>query len=255
MWSWAALRKRALPSVRGVPQNLWNDVLGGLPVLARLPASDRSRLHQLASALLKKKGFVPVGGIQLTERMKVVVAALACLPILRLDLRWYRDWRSIVIYPGEFVAPRRAVDDAGVHHEWEEVLSGESRNQGPVCLSWGDVEASVRLDGYNVVIHEMAHMLDMRNGEPNGFPPLHGGLDAKLWTRVFTAAFEDLRHEAETGGQMSIDAYAIEDPAEFFAVTSEYFFELPQRLAWRLPQVYDLLAAFYRQDPLRQASA
>jgi len=254
MWPCTILRKWRGSPTPGFADDVWNDVVSRFPLIARLDPVEQSRLRQLAATLLSKKAIVPVGGIQLSEQMKVVVAALAGLPILHLDVRWYRGWKSIVIYPGGFIAPRHAVDDAGVHHEWEEVLSGESRDQGPVVLSWSDVRASRRLDGYNVIIHEMAHMLDMLNGEPNGFPPLHGGLDAKVWTRVFTEAYEDLCREAEAGGEMSIDAYATEDPAEFFAVLSEYFFELPDVLARRFPQVYDLLAAFYRQDPLHQVS-
>ena len=114
-------------------------------------------------------------------------------------------------------------------------------------LSWEDVAASGRLEGYNVVIHEMAHKLDMLNGDANGFPPLHADMDSATWYRVFSEAFEDLDARVEAGEETEIDEYAAEEPGEFFAVTSEYFFEAPDVLGECYPKVYAELRAFYRQ--------
>jgi Mlc titration factor MtfA (ptsG expression regulator) len=141
------------------------------------------------------------------------------------------------------------VDAGGIHHEWEEVLSGESWELGPVVLSWADVEVSGMGDGYNVVIHEMAHKLDMRNGDADGFPPLHRNMRTSVWTRDFSDAFQHLQQNVERGVEPPLDHYAGETPAEFFAVSSEYFFEQPWVLWEEYPRVYEQLRQFYQQDP------
>ena len=184
-----------------------------------------------------------------------MVAAQACVPILALGMEAYEGWRSVVVYPGGFVSRGSAVDEMGVEHEWEEARSGESWSHGPVVLSWEDVAASGLLEGYNVVIHEMAHKLDMLNGDANGFPPLHAGMDGAAWFRVFSDAFEDLCARLDAGRETGIDEYAAEGPDEFFAVTSEYFFEAPEVLDDWYPGVYAELRAFYRQHPLGRVGA
>jgi Mlc titration factor MtfA (ptsG expression regulator) len=135
-------------------------------------------------------------------------------------------------------------------HEWEEALIGEAWDLGPLILSWADVEASGLGDGYNVAIHEIAHKLDLLNGEVDGFPPLHRGMSRKAWVEAFTLAFNDLQRRVDSGEDTAIDPYAAEEPGEFFAVLSEYFFELPELVEAEYPAVYRQLAAFYRQDPL-----
>lgn len=128
-------------------------------------------------------------------------------------------------------------------------MTGESWLAGPVVLSWADAEMRGDEHGYNVVIHEFAHKLDMLNGEANGFPPLHAGMDRGAWSRDFSAAYEDCRARLERGEPARIDPYAAESPAEFFAVLSEVFFEIPDAVLAEYPGVYRQLAAFYRQDP------
>jgi Mlc titration factor MtfA (ptsG expression regulator) len=242
-------RLQAIAERAPIPEAPWAEALAGLPVLDGLDAGELEHLRGLAARFLHDKIFEAAGGMVLTEAIRVRIAALACLPILHLDYAWYEGWRTIVVYPGEFVRPRSQFDDIGVMHEWEEVLTGESWDLGPVILSWADVEASGLRDGYNVVLHEMAHKLDMANGVPDGFPPLPKGVDRRAWTRDFTAAFEDLNARLDRGEHTAIDPYAAEEPGEFFAVLSEYFFELPDLVQAEYPAVYDLLAAFYRQDP------
>jgi Mlc titration factor MtfA (ptsG expression regulator) len=214
-----------------------------------LDAGEIVRLRALAALFLHDKIFEAAGGMTLAEAVRLRIAALACLPILELGYEAYAGWRTIVVYPGEFVRPRSQFDAIGVMHEWEEVLSGESWDLGPVILSWADVKASGRRDGYNVVIHEMAHKLDMANGQPDGFPPLPRHVDRRAWTREFTAAFEHLNARLDRGEYTEIDPYAAEEPGEFFAVLSEYFFEVPDLVRAEYPAVYELLAAFYGQDP------
>jgi len=141
------------------------------------------------------------------------------------------------------------VDEDGIAHHVQEPMSGESWLGGPVILSWADAELRGDEPGYNVVIHEFAHKLDMLNGDANGFPPLHADMDRGEWSRAFSAAFEHFRGRVERGEPTEIDSYAAETPAEFFAVLSEAFFETPGAVLSEYGAVYHQLAAFYRQDP------
>ena len=241
---WARRRETAIDEAD------WAAVLERLPILNPLDDGERGRLRGLAASFVAGKSIEPVLGQRVDAVDAAVIAALACVPILSLGLDAYRSWRTVVVYPAGFVAREREVDEAGVEHEWEEERSGESWLGGPVVLSLEDVEASGRGDGYNVVIHEVAHKLDMLDGDANGRPPLHRDMDAAAWARDFAAAFEDLKRRIEAGGTPSIDEYAAEEPGEFFAVASECFFETPDVLEAAYPSVYRHLRAFYRQDPL-----
>lgn len=243
------------PDRSAVTDATWRTVRQSLPIVATLSEPDAETLRALADRFLRTKSLEGAGGFELDDESRVVVAAQACVPILALGMEAYTGWRSVVVYPGGFVSRGTSVDESGVEHEWEEPSSGESWFRGPVVLSWEDVAASGQLEGYNVVIHEMAHKLDMLNGDANGFPPLHPGMDGANWYRVFSQAFEDLCARVDAGEETAIDDYATEGPDEFFAVTSEYFFELPEVLDEWYPQVYAELRAFYRQDPMERIAA
>jgi Mlc titration factor MtfA (ptsG expression regulator) len=227
----------------------WDEVRNTFRTLAALDAVAWTRLRAMAAEFLERKSIEPVQGLEMDPAAYASVAALACLPVLELGLDAYDGWTSVVVYPGGFMARGHEVDEAGVVHEFEEARSGESWLQGPVILSWEDVAASGHRDGFNVVVHEMAHKLDMLNGDANGFPPLPTGMDEVAWHRDLSAAFQDLDERLEAGRYTPIDDYAAQSPAEFFAVASEYFFELPGVLEGEYPEVYGHLAAFYRQDP------
>ena len=242
---WARRRARAI-----IDEADWAAALGRLPILEPLDDGERDRLRGLAARFVAGKSIEPVLGQRVDAVDAAVIAALACLPVLALGLDAYRSWRTVVIYPAGFVSRGRETDEAGVEHEWEEERSGESWLGGPMVLSFEDVDASGRGDGYNVVIHEAAHKLDMLDGDANGRPPLHQGMDAAAWSRDFAAAFEDLNRRIEMGETPPIDEYAGEEPGEFFAVASECFFETPGVLEAAYPSVYGHLRAFYRQDPL-----
>ena len=237
-----------------LPEPAYQSV-AGLPVLANLSAEDTWKLRVLAAQFLDDKRFEPAGGMVLDEAVKVRAAVLSCLPLLGLDYGWCAGWRTVIVYPGAFVRPRSEFDAIGVMHEWEDVLGGESWEQGPIVLSWADLEASGLGDGYNVAIHEMAHKLDMLNGPPDGFPPLHKGMDRRTWTTVFRAAYTDLNERLDRGEDTEIDPYAAEEPGEFFAVLSEYFFETPSLVQAEYPEVYRELARFYQQDPAARLAA
>ena len=227
----------------------WVAALDVLPMLDMLDDGERVQLRKLSSRFMASKSIEPVRGQRLETADLVVIAAQACLPVLALGLDVYAPWRSVVVYPGSFVAREHEVDESGVEHEWDEARAGEAWFRGPVILSWEDILASGQGEGYNVVIHEMAHKLDMLHGEANGRPPLHRDMDAETWRRDFSAAFEDLKRRINAGDTPVMDEYAAADPGEFFAVTSEYFFDTPGVLDAEYPSVYRRLCEFYRQDP------
>ena len=197
--------------------------------------------------------------------------------MLNLTLDLYRDLAGIIVYPGSFIIPQSEIDEAGVLQEWQEAVSGEAvAAGGAVILSWEDV-ADDLAPGYNVVIHEFAHKIDMDNGAPNGCPPFlhkfHTGIRASHWQKTFAAAYADFTARVDTldrllpedfddtipahaaryatlFGELPLDPYAARHPAEFFAVASEAFFVLPEPLADNYPEIYKLLHLYYRQDPL-----
>lgn len=240
-----------------LPDDLWRDTIAGLPFLASLSDEENNRLRALCEGFLAGKEFSTAGGLELTDAMCVSIAAQGCLPILNLGLDYYRGWVGIVVYPDEFVIPRSVEDEFGVVHEYTDIASGEAWEGGPLLISWRD--AQMAGDGYNVVIHEFVHKLDMLNGPPDGIPPLPAGLSRQLWEDTLLAAYDDfcaLVDEAEALDQDTLlDPYAAENPGEFFAVMSETFFEAPQILREEYPALYENLSAFYQQDPATRLHA
>jgi Mlc titration factor MtfA (ptsG expression regulator) len=231
-----------------IPDDLWQRTVARLPFLATLDAAGRQRLKALTEAFLDEKEFTAVGGLELNDEICVAIAAQGCLPILNLGLTAYRDWVGIVVYPDEFVVSREIHDEDGVVHEYADVLSGEAWQGGPLLISWHDVQLAG--DGYNVVIHEFAHKLDMLNGEADGIPALHSGITTSEWETTLLAAYDDFCARVDAGEETPIDPYASDDPAEFFAVLSECFFDLPEVFAAEYPALYALFCRYYRQKPL-----
>lgn len=253
MWTLKDWRRRRILRRIHFPESLWRRVVADLPILERLDDTDLVRLRDLMILFLHEKSLETVGDWRLDDDSRLRIAAYACLPILNLGLDYYGDWVSVVIYPSGFRVRHEYLDNAGVMHYLDEVLAGESWQRGPLILSLQDVNDAGDLDGFNVVIHECVHKLDMLTGEANGFPPLHRGMRIEAWSRAFTAAYKDLCRRANAGLETALDPYAAESPAEFFAITSEAFFEIPGKLRAIYPEVYRQLAAFYRQDPERSA--
>lgn len=232
---------------------LWQETLTQLPFLASLSGDEKNRLRQLCQQFLQEKEFSAAGGLQLTDGMCLSIAAQGCLPILELGLAAYRNWVGVIVYPDEFVVPRQQEDENGVVHEFNDVISGEAWQGGPLVVSWHDV--SMAGSGYNVVIHEFAHKLDMLNGEADGVPSLHFGLDRRQWEQTLLAAYDDFCRRVDAGEETAIDPYAAEHPAEFFAVLSESFFETPALVYADYPAFYSLLSRYYRQDPQQRMKA
>ena len=255
-----AARRRRILERSPIDDELWDWALKEHKIFRWLGQDDRARLRELSTVFLGEKIFDPVAGVELDEELKVSIAAQACLPLLGLDLDWYSGWSTIIVMPREYDVRTRDVDEAGVVHEYDDEFSGEAFDLGPVALSRVDVEASGWGDGYNVVIHEMAHKLDGKDGSYDGCPPLHRDMDYAAWREAFRGAYESLRDSldrpAPRRGRSSrakrgprIDSYAAESPDEFFAVACEYFFERPALLNSEYPAVFRQLALFFRRDP------
>jgi Mlc titration factor MtfA (ptsG expression regulator) len=234
-----------------VDDDAWQDVVDGVPLLGRLTLPERARTRSLAADFLARKSIEGAGALVVTPGMALSIAAQASIPLIGLDLDWYRGWLSVVVYPADFVAPHEYIDEAGVVHEGSRALAGESWDRGPIVLSWETVQHTASgAEWGNVVIHECAHKLDLLDGAANGKPPLGGSAERERWARVMSEAFERVRDEARFLDPDDALAQASEDPGEFFAVVSEWFHVEPRPLREELPEVYAELAAFYRRDPL-----
>lgn len=248
-------RRRKLLS-EPVPEH-WRVLLRReVPLLDALTPDQFETLLDLARVFISEKNFEGAGGFEVTEDARVIIAALACLPLLGRardvpGARVYPTLCSIVVYPNDFVVPLEEHQPDGTVYDGEEELSGESWGRGTVVLSWSDVvdDAAHPSDGRNVVLHEFAHQLDEETGEPNGVPLLPTREAREEWARVMTREFDRLVRDVERRRRVLLDDYATEDPAEFFAVATEFFFERPHELKARHPELYAQLLAFYELDP------
>jgi Mlc titration factor MtfA (ptsG expression regulator) len=231
----------------------WREVLRRqVPLAGRLPAELQLQLKRRMLVFIADKPVIGCRGLHVTEAMRVVIAAQACLLLLNHRGEGFPQLRQVLLYPDTFIVDRVAPAGAGVLHEQRRALAGESWSQGQVILSWADVQggAAAPDDGRNVVIHEFAHQLDQESGAANGAPWLGGRERHERWSRVLGAEFERLRERIARGEPTLLGDYAATEPAEFFAVASEVFFEQPGRLAEDAPALYRELCACYRVDPL-----
>lgn len=244
---WENRRIRQLP----VSRELWESVISDWPVMTHYQGSQRDELYQLTLRFLVHKAIVPGGDARLSDEMCLRVATMACVPILELGLHWYDNWQTVIVYQGDFIPNRPYLSEDGVIHNQSPGLSGEAWLRGPVILSWESVARSGAHTRHghasNVVIHEFAHKLDMLRDGANGAPPMHKNMQVGEWHRVFSEAWTQQQNHWQHHLDLPIDEYALTNPAEFFAVCSETFFEDPRRLEKHLPEVYRLLCLFYRQ--------
>lgn len=233
----------------GLDESAWTEVTS-LPVFDGLHVEHRVRLRQVAQDILRDKQFSGAAGLSLDAYKVTAIAIFAALPVLELGADAYGDWVEVIVYPGEFLYEGHETGPDGVVHHVRHARSGEAMAGGPLVLSWQDVAASGAAEGFNVVIHEFAHKLDMKNGAVDGLPPLHSGMSVAGWAAAFNAAYKDFCRRVDLGEDTEFDPYAAESPAEFFAVLTEYFFEVPDLLAAAYPAVYEQMRLFYKQDPL-----
>lgn len=257
------LRGRERQPLRRLPDGLWQTTLVRCPYLAELSPPQQARLRELSALFLEDKEFHGAQGLVITDEMALTIAAQACLPVLNFGrgtqaLRWYDDFVGIVVHPDEVVAQREVIDEAGVVHAWEEALAGEAMPEGPVMLSWHDVDSASSERGYNVVIHEFVHKLDLRDGLADGCPPLPASFMGQgsprrareHWLAVIQLAYEEFREaviRAERFGTAPtwLDPYGAQDIAEFYAVASEAYFVNRSRFGVDFPALLKLFDAYY----------
>jgi len=219
----------------------------------RLSADDQAELLQHMNVFLGEKTFEGCGGLEMTDEIRVTVAAQACVLLLHHEEpHYYPDLYTILVYPHAYVAQAKEVLPGGIVIEGSSARLGESWVRGCVVLSWDDVRsgAADAADGHNVVMHEFAHQLDQEDGSSDGAPILERRSQYVAWARVLGAEFSDLQRAAERGKRTDIDTYGATNPAEFFAVVTEAFFERPKSLHKKHPELYEELKIFYKQDPL-----
>lgn len=246
-----AWRRKSVLRRNPVPDLLWRACVASLPLLHRLTPEELARLREHVGLFIAEKSFSGANDFSIDDALIVSIAAQASLPILNLDFSLYDGWETIIVYPAEFIVNHEYTDEAGIVHVTRDILAGEAWLRGPLIVSAEDVKHSGSIDGVNVVIHECAHKLDMLNGDANGYPPLHRGMSTARWSEVFQSAYDDFSARVERDEHTEIDPYAAENPAEFFAVLSEAFFNTPSLLRQSYGQVYSQLKDYYRQDPAR----
>lgn len=265
--AWMRPGRRAQAST--IPDDLWQPMLARYPFLLRHGAASGHRLRELAQQFLAQKEFHGAAGLQVSDEMALAIAAQACLPVLgiagpRTGLAWYSDFVGIVVYPGAMRARREMADENGVVHAYDEELTGEAMHEGPVALSWQDVHdaGTTAADGYNVVIHEFIHKIDLCDGVADGCPALPRGFMGsasaaqarQLWRTALQASFEDFNDrlslaERFGGAPVWLDPYGASAPDEFFAVAGEAYFVNPGRFASEFPALVPLFDAFFSPGP------
>jgi MtfA peptidase len=237
---WRGRREARALQRRAIDDALWARTLAALPFVAARPIEQLERLRKLSSLFLDRKEFTGARGFVVSDEIALAVAAQACLPVLELGLERYDGFVGIVMHSDAVIAPREVMDEHGVVHAYEEELTGEAMEGGPLMLAWSDVLAApdeASPSAYNVVIHEFAHVLAMRDGE--------GWLDALM------PEYDAFSERVVCGHETVMDPYGAEAPDEFFAVGSESFFVTPVPLKEEQPALYRLLSSYYKQDPAR----
>jgi len=252
---WRRWRQARTLRDRAIPDDLWRLTVARFPFLLTRSPDDVRRLRELSTLFLADKEFAGMQGLEVGDDMAVAIAAQACLPVLNLGLAWYDGFKGIVVHPDAVRARREHVDEIGVVHQYDEELAGEAMHGGPLMLSWRDVaEAGESAQwGYNVVIHEFVHVLDLRDGAADGVPALPDRQSRERWLQVLGDEYRRFVAAVDAGEDTLLDPYGAEAIDEFFAVAAEVFFVAPQDLADEHPALYDLLGGFFRQDPARDA--
>lgn len=223
-----------------------------VPLLARLPKRDQQVLPELIDRFLAEKQFWGAENLPITDRIRLTVAAQACLLIVRRPEFWvYPKTREVILYPTEFGERITTIAPDGTPHVIEPDKIGETWNRGPVLLSWDRLQERGDFDdaGHNTVFHEFAHAIDFLDGVANGLPPIESVEERTRWHAVMTEAYEALSFAVRSGRRTFLDPYGATNPAEFFAVATEQFFAAPRRLRRAHAPLYSALRGFYKQDP------
>ena len=231
----------------------WEEILReNVALYKHLPEDLRERLHGYINVFLDEKNFEGCGGLQLTEAMKVTIAAQACLLLLKGNPTFYPRLKSIVVYPGAYIAKQTTLV-GGIPVLTDSARLGESWNSGELVLAWDHVkQESVDIrDGHNVVLHEFSHQLDQEDGRADGAPILEQGTSYVAWARILGREYGELVEKVKKHHRDVIDSYGATNPAEFFAVITEAFFKKPAKLKQKHPELYEELKLYYKMDPLK----
>ncbi|MFO0664028.1 MAG: M90 family metallopeptidase [Polyangiaceae bacterium] len=251
------LRKRRHEALRAepFPEDFARIIDRNVAHARRLSAEDRTRLCGLVRIFLDQVRFEGCGGLEITDEIRVTIAAQACILLLHRDHDEFKDLEVVLVYPNAYRAPAPPREQ-GIVLDEPDVRLGESWSRGEVILAWDHVKRGAihETDGQNVVLHEFAHQLDAEDGAVDGAPPLETRAQYATWARVFGREFRELTKRLDAHKFVDIDPYAAENPPEFFAVVTEMFFEKPSALRKRHPELYAELARFYGQDPASNLS-
>ncbi len=253
IFHWIKQRRRAKLLAKPFPK-AWDEIIRASVAHDRhLTRQQQQKLRQLVQIFVPEKNWEGCGGLVLTDEMKVTIAAQACLMVvgMKQDLL-FEHVLSILVYPTSYVARGTRISRAGLVIEGGEARLGEAWWQGPVILSWADVKSGVTQEtpGHNLVLHEFAHQLDMMNGRScDGVPLMQSTEQLERWVRVLGTEFEQLVERCSRSHHGFIDCYGATNPAEFFAVITEAFFEQPHALSVHHHDAYDVLREFYQLDP------
>jgi Mlc titration factor MtfA (ptsG expression regulator) len=258
MFHWIRDHRRAETRKRPFPPEWEATVRMNLPHYCVLDDTERAELHAMIQVFVEEKNWEGCGGLELTDEIRVTIAAQACLLQLGLPHDYYRNVMSILVYPSTVVPPEYhpgVFENVGGPVEASVPILGQAFAQGPIILVWDSVLHGARHpeQGHNVVYHEFAHKLDMLDGAANGTPLLDSNQFAE-WVTVCSSEYLRLRRLAEKGHKTFLDAYGATNEAEFFAVATEEFFDRPIALQKHAPDLYRVLSAYYRQDPAVRAN-
>jgi Mlc titration factor MtfA (ptsG expression regulator) len=237
-------RQRRSALAEAFPEEWLAIIRQNIPIYTKLSAEMQEQIEDYTQEFLYEKSFEGCGGLILNDEIKVTIAAQASLLLLNREVRCYPKLYSVLVYPSTFVAKDANNEDSA--------RLGESWRTGAVVLAWDSAKrgAANFADGRNLVIHEFAHQLDQEDGAGDGAPILDGRSSYVTWAHVLSHEFERLRKRVNKRKNTVIDAYGASNPAEFFAVSSETFFEKPRQLQQKHPELYDELRTFYQVDPL-----
>ena len=245
----AYLLKRAI--ARPFPAHFAKILRKNIPVYSRMPAELQMQLKRLIKQFLHEKKFLGCDGFEITDEVRVTIAGKASMLLLNRPTRAYPDLKMVLVYPSAFVVPRIETGLGGVVTRANQTLSGESWSDGRVILAWDHVQKNNGnvADGHDVVLHEFAHQLDSESGSTNGAPQLRSKARYRSWAETMSHEFTLLQHAAETQTESVLDYYGATNPAEFFAVATETFFEKTTQLAFFHPRLFEQLRAYYQVDP------
>jgi len=245
------LRRRRRRAILATPcSDSWRQWLDALPFYATLDEDQRRRLRDDTRIIVAEKSWEGCGGLEIDDEIRVTIAAQAALLLLNLEHDYYRRVESILVYPSVFEAPTRRAGPGGMVQEGRSTVLGLAFHRGPVVLAWDSARHGAENweDGRNVVLHEFAHKLDMLDSYADGTPPLESRQHYDGWVRIMTEEYERLVEQTEKRRRTVMDKYGATNPAEFFAVATETFFEKPRQLMRKRPELYELLRSYYGQD-------